>query len=459
MNPSPHPPSSAHKRKISFADLSTTFRRAGPIYAPQSQSHPHPSHPSAQQAQAHQQAQQLAAQQAQQQLAAIRHSEASRNKATRPTDRNIPDELAEVVVGDGVQRYEKLRAVERRLDALMMRKRLDVGDNLQRKYTRREGILRVWVSNTAEGQAWQVMQEEEEGAALDFGDASAATFRVRVEGRLLEDAGDAAAGEKERKDAAADQAQDSSAPEKEERAQHEKKDPRRPRLSHFFKSITVDFDRNPALQPDNYSAIEWRKPTPSSPGYDPNSSDVSFDTLEFERKGDDNINITISLVRDEKHERFKLSPLLAEILDTEEEDRAGAVQGIWEYCRAMGLQEDEDRRSIVCDEQLRRVSRTTHSLPPSHTHKHPLTLMCVSSSSKKTNSTSPTSRTCCTRTCTPSPPSNSPTPSASTNSTSLALPLRHPQSTTSASRSPTHSSRSFHACTAQPSPQPRAAPP
>ena len=84
---------------------------------------------------------------------------------------------------------------------------------------------------------------------------------------------------------------------------------------------------------------------------------MSFDTLEFERKGDENINVTINLVREVKTERFKLSPLLAEILDTEEEDRAGAVQGIWEYCRVMELQEDEDKRSVVCDDALRKVCR------------------------------------------------------------------------------------------------------
>ena len=83
---------------------------------------------------------------------------------------------------------------------------------------------------------------------------------------------------------------------------------------------------------------------------------VSFDTLEFERKSDENMNVTINLVRDETTERFKLSPQLAQILDTEEDGKLGAVQGIWDYCRAMGLQEDEDKRQIVCDDTLKKVS-------------------------------------------------------------------------------------------------------
>ena len=240
---------------------------------------------------------------------------------------------------------KKLRDVERRLDAVIMRKRLDVSDNLQRQYTRREGVLRVWISNTAEGQLWQVAEEGTVGfgedGTFDFGESSQATFRVKIEGRLLDD----------------------PTFEKDTTEEEKKEDKtRRPRLSHFFKSITIDFDRNPALQTDGYSAIEWRKPMPGSQNYDPNSSEVSFDTLEFERKSDENINVTINLVRDVKTERFKLSPLLAEILDTEEDDRAGAVQGIWEYCRAMGLQEDEDRRSIVCDEPLRKVREVSPGL-------------------------------------------------------------------------------------------------
>lgn len=310
----------AHKRKISFADLEATFR-AAPM-PPQA----HPTAPALTQAQLQQQ-----------HLESIRRQDLARRQAKKPTDRDVPDEISEAVVGDGVERYKKLREVERRLDAVMMRKRLDISDNLQRRYTRREGILRIWISNTAEGQPWQVMEEgaENEDGMFELGD-NQATFRVKIEGRLLDD------------------------PEEDEA--DKPSDAHRPRLSHFFKAINIEFDRDSNLQPDGYSQIEWRKPqaTSQNPNIDQNSSESSFDTLEFTRKSDENINVTINLTREEKNERFRLSPELAEILDTEEEDRAGAVQGIWEYCRAMGLQEDEDKRRIICDEPLRRVSLQTN---------------------------------------------------------------------------------------------------
>lgn len=306
-----------HKRRISYRDIELTYRNAGPMVAPP-QAHP-------------QQAQLTQAQIQQQHLENIRRQDLARRAAKKPIDREIPDEVSEAVVGDGVERYKKLRDVERRLDAVMMRKRLDISDNLQRRYTRREGVLRIWISNTAEGQPWQVMEDgtANEDGMFELGE-NQATFKVKIEGRLLEE------------------------PEQDEA---DKPSPaQRPRLSTFFKGITIDFDRDPSLQPDGYSQIEWRKrQVQAGQQLDPKDSENNFDTLEFTRKADENMNITINLTRDEKNERFRLSPELADILDAQEEDRAGAVQGIWEYCRAMGLQEDDDKRKIICDEPLRRL--------------------------------------------------------------------------------------------------------
>ncbi|KAK3633501.1 SWI/SNF and RSC complex subunit Ssr3 [Elasticomyces elasticus] len=321
-----------HKRKISLADLTATFRNAGPMIPPQ-----HPSqlnNPSASAAQ-----QPTPTQLQAQRIDDMRRQEAARRASRKPTDRELPEDLADgVIIGDGVQRYKKLRDVERKLDSVMMRKRLDVGENLQRRYERREGVVRVWVSNTCDGQPWQVIEEGRADAeqVFELGDGGNATWRVKIEGRLLDD------------------------PSEEEETDEGATDRKKPKFSSFFRAITVDFApaNNPSLHPDGYSAIEWRKPQPTlNHPISATDSAVNFDTLEFERKGDENenVNVTINLVRDEKNERFRLSPALAEILDTEEEDRAGAVQGVWEYCRAKGLQEDTERRSIICDDALRRL--------------------------------------------------------------------------------------------------------
>lgn len=316
--------------------------------------------------------------------------ELAKRQARKPTDKNMPDGLEDIVIGDGVQRYKSLREVERRLDAVMMRKRLDITDSVNRNL-RRYRTLRIWVSNTAENQPWQQTNMEPE--SFDFTTDSQATFRVKIEGRLLDDEDELA---EEDPGAGADEVEkEGDAMETDGgdagKAKPTPRIPERRKLSHFFKQITIDFDRSKSLQPDGYTQIEWKKPDPRS--NQPNTSDqANFDCLEFERKSDENINVTIKLYRDEQPERFQLSPALARLLDTEEDDRAGVVMGIWGYIQEMNLQEDEESRKIRCDENLRAVRlsrmvslRTTtkenaglqpreHLLPlhPRHDHQAPL---------------------------------------------------------------------------------------
>jgi SWI/SNF-related matrix-associated actin-dependent regulator of chromatin subfamily D len=129
--------------------------------------------------------------------------------------------------------------------------------------------------------------------------------------------------------------------------------PKQYKFSHFFKGMTVDFDRNRTKEGSDQS-VEWKKPAvaPNATSL-PNAAD--FDQLEFKRGGDENTNIVINLTRDENPERFRLSPILADILDTDVATRAEAVMGIWEYIKAMGLQEDDEKRSFDCDDKLKAV--------------------------------------------------------------------------------------------------------
>jgi hypothetical protein len=69
--------------------------------------------------------------QAQQQQQAIA-SDRAKLRSRKPTDKNVPEGVEDVIIGDGVQRYRELRDVERRMDAVMMRKRLDLGESVNR---------------------------------------------------------------------------------------------------------------------------------------------------------------------------------------------------------------------------------------------------------------------------------------------------------------------------------------
>ena len=291
---------------------------------------------------------------------------AAKRRSERPTDKNMPEGVEDLVVGDGVHQYKRLREVERRLDAIMMRKQLDQLEplhNAVKKYV----TLKVWISNMVENQPWQGSQMDEN--AFDFNMGVEATYKVKIEGRVVPDEDEDVGSEKDSDDEeeetnkeAMEQDGETSAPAPKPTSSRQAKT----KLSHFFKSITIDFDRNKNLQPDSTTQIEWKKPQLQPGGILPPAAD--FDCLEFERKGDENINCTINFYRDENPERMQLSKELAAVLDTEEDDRPSVIMGLWEYIKAMGLSQDDDKRVFQCDDKLRAVSAPSTS-PHPHPHK------------------------------------------------------------------------------------------
>lgn len=278
----------------------------------------------------------------------------AKRRAEKPTDKAMPEGIEDLIVGDGVQQYKKLRELERKLDAVMMRKRLDQQDSLHNA-TKKYSTVRIWISNTVENQPWQGRDLDEN--AFDFTSGVEATYRVKVEGRVIEDEDADDASEKGSDDEDDKTGEDAmeydGAPSTEAPKQLASR--QRTKLSHFVKAITVDFDRNKNLQPDGTTQVEWKKPqVASNAAVLPPQAD--FDCLEFERKSDENINCMINLYRDEIPERCTLSKELANILDTNEDDRPSIIMGIWEYVKAMGLQQDEEKRLIQCDDRLKAVS-------------------------------------------------------------------------------------------------------
>ncbi|KAI9878495.1 MAG: SWI/SNF complex component snf12 [Pleopsidium flavum] len=301
----------------------------------------------------------------------LAQTELAKRRARKPTDKNIPDGVEDIIIGDGVQQYKDLREVERRLDAAMMRKRLDIQDSVNRDIKRYK-TLRIWISNTAENQPWQARGLDEN--AFDFSTGIEATYRVKIEGRLLEDEDPSNDLDKDSDDGT--DPEDVKGKQDVDTMEHDGEDssksktattpqPRK-KLSHFFKSIAVDFDRVKSVQPDAATQIEWKKP-PVHPNIHNPPSSADFDCLEFERKSDENVNCTINLIRDDTPERFRLSKELAEVLDLDEAARGEIVTGVWEYVNALGLLpeqtrfhcfEDEEKRGIRCDERLRAVFKS-----------------------------------------------------------------------------------------------------
>lgn len=278
-------------------------------------------------------------------------SDAVLRRSRKPTDKNIPDGVEDVVIGDGVQQYKDLRDLEKRLDAAIVRKRLDIQDSIS-KTVKKYRTMRIWISNTVENQPWQNEAGQDGSTTPGSG-----RYKVKIEGRLLdddeeEDPGSEDDEDKEERDNTKKEDGGDDAMDQGEK-KSESKRPRQ-RFSHFFKTISVDFDKSSSVNTDEMSTITWNKPQ-QAPGSAPQTAGVDFDCLQFSRASQENLNVTISLVRDETPERYKLSKELADVLDTEEETRSGIVLGIWDYIRAMGLQEDEEKRQVRCDDRLRAV--------------------------------------------------------------------------------------------------------
>ncbi|KAL8968607.1 MAG: hypothetical protein Q9197_004789, partial [Variospora fuerteventurae] len=278
-----------------------------------------------------------------------REKEMAHRRTNRPTDKNLPDGIDEFVIGDGVQQYKRMRDVERRLDAIMMRKRLDLQDP-RHHGCKRYKKMRIWISNTVDFQQWQKGEEQE---LYDFSGHSEGTYRMKIEGRLLDDKDDTPSD---------DDGSDEEHQGKDEAAMENDGDPTekpvvqvglqpKTKLSHFFKAITVEFDRNKNLQADYTTQVEWKRPSfsPNASAY-PEGAD--FDSLEFERKGDSDMNCTVHFYRDD--DRYLLSDPLADLLDCKEADRTSIMMGIWDYIKAMNLQQDDEKRAVQCDDRLRK---------------------------------------------------------------------------------------------------------
>lgn len=298
-------------------------------------------------------------QQAQQQQMA---TEEAKRRSRKPTDKNMPDGVDDIIIGEGVKKYKDLRDFERRLDATMTRKRLDIIDSINRN-AKRCKILRIWITNTAEDQQWQTNMD-----SLNFQNSGTPSYRVKIEGRLLDDDEDAeetttvSSGD-------SDQIEGDTKPSTKKQPSSsiltESKQPIL-RFSSFFREMTVEYPLD--MPESDQTTVHWKKPSPSRPGNQATQNNpppgTDFDELTFKRVGDRNINVIIKFIRHEEPERYLLSDDLAEIVDAKEANRTEVTMGLWEYIRMMRLQEDDEKRNFRCDELLRKITnRETGYLP------------------------------------------------------------------------------------------------
>lgn len=222
--------------------------------------------------------------------------------------------------------YHSLVESERRIDALLTRKKLDLQDSLSNRGlsatggARKKQVMRIFVSNSVQDQAWQRM-DALDGRDFDFGIGGGvpASWTLRIEGRLL--------GDDKKLD-----------------------DPTRRVFSSYFTGISVEFENDEYGGSETHVA-EWHE-TPVVP----NAQPTEFDVLDIRRKGSRALKAKITLQPKQYPTKLTVSEPLRELLGLErEETRASVVLALWKYVKFHNLQDLEEKRVVRCDLPLKNL--------------------------------------------------------------------------------------------------------
>lgn len=178
-----------------------------------------------------------------------------------------------------------LLAFERKLDATIMRKRLDIQEALKRPMKQKRK-LRIFISNTF----YPSKDPNAEAESGPGSEGSVASWELRVEGRLLEDS---------------------------------KNDPNKVKrkFSSFFKSLVIELDKE-LYGPDNH-LVEWHRTLTTQ----------ETDGFQVKRPGDKNVRCTILLLLDYQPLQFKLDPRLARLLGVHTQTRPVIISALWQYIK------------------------------------------------------------------------------------------------------------------------------
>ncbi|KAG5325383.1 BAP60 protein, partial [Pseudoatta argentina] len=222
-------------------------------------------------------------------------SHSTSKKKKKLADKILPQKVRDLVPES--QAYMDLLAFERKLDATIMRKRLDIQEALKRPMKQKRK-LRIFISNT-----FYPAKEAGEGE-----EGSVASWELRVEGRLLDDT---------------------------------KNDPNK--FSSFFKSLVIELDKD-LYGPDNH-LVEWHRTLTTQ----------ETDGFQVKRPGDKNVRCTILLLLDYQPLQFKLDPRLARLLGVHTQTRPVIISALWQYIKTHKLQDSHEREFINCDKYLEQI--------------------------------------------------------------------------------------------------------
>ncbi|KAI3806986.1 hypothetical protein L1987_22906 [Smallanthus sonchifolius] len=231
---------------------------------------------------------------------------ARRRKRALP-ENQIPEKVAALLPESAL--YTQLLEFEGRVDAALARKRVDIQESVKNPARVRK-TLRIFIFNTFANQRQAEIRKENDEPPQ---------WSLKILGRLLENGSDS-----------------DPIPEL------QKPTITSPKFSSFFKKVTIYLDQN--LYPDNH-VILWES----------SRSLALNEGFEVKRTGDKEFNAIIRLEMNYTPERFKLSPVLSEILGLESETRQRIIAAIWHYVKIKKLQIPTDTSYFTCDQPLRKL--------------------------------------------------------------------------------------------------------
>ena len=244
--------------------------------------------------------------------------------------------------------------------------------------------LRIFLSNTCANQPFQLEKNKEE-TAEDLDDEvdtkkkessqeEVPSWTMRIEGRLLDPSFRSRAGAALSAQATASRI-----------GAH--------KFSNLIRSCVVEFVRDPNLYPDGGQGdvVEWHRPAPSVAPQPPvpgtggstatehpliHSAEPALDGFEIKRTGSVPVKAKIVLYPLYVPERYSVAQPLAQLLDVQEETRAGVLNALWGYIKTHRLLDENDHRVVRLDAPLQALFRTPtinfHHIPEVlHRFLHP----------------------------------------------------------------------------------------
>ncbi|XP_043704337.1 SWI/SNF complex component SNF12 homolog [Telopea speciosissima] len=232
---------------------------------------------------------------------------AARRKKRKLPEKQIPDRVAALLPESAL--YTQLLEFEARVDAALTRKKVDIQESIKNPPCIQK-TLRIYVFNTFANQTRTIPDKQ---------NSEPPSWSLKIVGRILEEGVDP----------------DPSGVSQKPNSSY-------PKLSSFFKRITINLD--PSLYPENPTII-WESARSPAP----------HEGFEVRRKGDKEFSVNIRLEMNYVPEKFKLSPALMELLGIEVETRPRVIAAIWHYVKARKLQNPNDPSLFACDPALRKV--------------------------------------------------------------------------------------------------------